>query len=219
MEDIMKKALLVIILTAGFLSLFAWEEMVWCKRLLMDEASIHTIQKDETLSRISQHYYGDARYWRQLALINRAPDSDLVFPGEHILIPDQETMQKLSRSRSLTSVNAIVANVKAILDFNEPVEPALPAPSPEPQMKQETSAQPVPRSKISPAEQTAGPVPSENGIPWFVWAMGVIALVALGWLGLRVRQRRQKSTEDDIDSERETTRVPVHARENALAKS
>ncbi len=215
----MKKAVLVIILTAGFLSLFAWEELVWCKRLLMDEASIHTIQKDETLSGISKHYYGDAHYWRQLALINRAPDSDLVFPGEHILIPDQETMQKLSQSRSLTSVNAIVANVKAMLDFNEPVEPALPIPSPDPQMKQETSAQPLPQSKLSPAEKTVGPVSSENGIPWFVWAIGAIVLVALGWLGLRVYQNRQKSTIDDVDSERETSSVPVRARENALAKS
>ena len=45
-------------------------------------------------------------------MINRAPDKDLVFPGEKVVIPSLDAIKKLRKSRSLTVVNKIVKEQK-----------------------------------------------------------------------------------------------------------
>ena len=111
----MKKFFLILVMTAVLLGLFAKDELVWCTRLLLERATVHEIQPGEYFSKLSKQYYGTAAYWRELALINRAPDSDLVFPGEKVIIPSLEAVQKLHLSRSLSAVNRIVDEQKMAL--------------------------------------------------------------------------------------------------------
>ncbi len=108
----MKKILITFILITVVLGLYSEENLLWCKKILFNEPTKHIIQKGDYFSKLSKEYYGTTKYWRELALINRAPNKDLVFPGEEIIIPNLEAIEKLNKSRSLTSVNEIVDNQK-----------------------------------------------------------------------------------------------------------
>jgi len=77
--------------------------------------NITVIQKGEYLSEIAKKYYGQADYWRELALINRAPDSDLVFPGEEIIIPSLDVIKEIRRTRWLSKVNSYVKNEEDVI--------------------------------------------------------------------------------------------------------
>lgn len=104
----MKKILVLFILVTVIFGLYSEENLLWCKKMLFNEPTTHVIQKGDYFSKLSQQYYGTAKYWQQLALINRAPNKDMVFPGEKVVIPSLEAIKKLRESRSLTSVNDIV---------------------------------------------------------------------------------------------------------------
>lgn len=98
------------ILLGCFITL-AWStgDVLYSSRMYLGEARIHTIQQGEQLSRLAQQYYGDPDYWRELALINRAPRADDIFPGERILLPSVNAMDKLASARRLSRVNDIVS--------------------------------------------------------------------------------------------------------------
>ena len=83
--------------------------------LLQEEPTFHTIQEGEWLSRISKRYYGDISYWRELELINRAPDGDDIYPGEEIIIPSFEVVEKIRSARRLSRVNELIHEQQAIL--------------------------------------------------------------------------------------------------------
>lgn len=104
----MKKFMITLVMVSVVLGLFSEENILWCKKLIFNEPTYHIVQKGEFFSRLSKQYYGTANYWRELALINRAPNKDLVFPGEKVIIPSLDAVKKLSKSRSLTAVNEIV---------------------------------------------------------------------------------------------------------------
>lgn len=104
----MKKLMIVFILVSVVVGLYSEDNLLWCKKVLFNEPTKHIIQKGDYFSKLSKHYYGTTKYWRELALINRAPNKDLVFPGEEVIIPSLEAIQKLHKSRSLTRVNSIV---------------------------------------------------------------------------------------------------------------
>ncbi|KAA3615313.1 MAG: LysM domain-containing protein [Calditrichaeota bacterium] len=97
-------------LTLGFLITLAWStgDVLLSSRMYLGESRIHTIQNGEQLSHLAQQYYGDAAYWRELALINRAPNADNIFPGEQILLPTVNVIDKLARSTRLSEVNKLV---------------------------------------------------------------------------------------------------------------
>ena len=82
------------------LGIYSEEQFLWCKRLFVNEPRKHVIQEGEYFSKLSLQYYGTATYWRELALVNRAPNSDLVFPGERIIVPSLDGVKKLRKSRS-----------------------------------------------------------------------------------------------------------------------
>lgn len=106
----MKKILILFVLVSVVFGLYSEENILWCKKLLFNDPTTHTIQKGDYFSKLSKQYYGTSKYWRELALINRAPNKDLVVPGEKVIIPGLEAIKKLSRSRTLTSVNDIVTH-------------------------------------------------------------------------------------------------------------
>ncbi len=111
----MKKVVIVLFVIAVLVAGYTYDQFSWAKRLLLGEPTTHVIQKGEYLSVIAKKYYGQADYWRELALINRAPDSDLVFPGEEIIIPSINVIKEIRRTRWLSKVNAYVKNEKEVI--------------------------------------------------------------------------------------------------------
>lgn len=111
----MKRFFYTIILMGLMVILMDPAAMLMSKFLHLDEPTTHEIQEGEWLSLVAQKYYGDATYWKELALINRAPNGDLIFPGEKIVVPNYEAIQKIRNSRSLSSVNEIVGIQQDIL--------------------------------------------------------------------------------------------------------
>lgn len=91
------------------------DQIAWCERLILGEPTTHIIQDGEYLSVIAKQYYGDASYWRELALVNRAPNSNLVFPGEEIIVPKKSVIEQIKRSRRLSQVNQFVKGEEDIL--------------------------------------------------------------------------------------------------------
>ncbi len=51
---------------------------------------IHIVQKGDTLSAISEKYYGSARFWQKIMAANGdiLEDPDLLFPGTRLVIPE-----------------------------------------------------------------------------------------------------------------------------------
>lgn len=122
----MKKLLLILVIAMPILASILPDAILWCKRAILSEPTIHQVDAGEYLSKISLKYYGNEKFWRELALINRAPDSDLIFPGEEIFIPAREVIEQLHRARSLSSVNSLVDAEKEVYAQNQmPAEEAL----------------------------------------------------------------------------------------------
>ncbi|UCE07760.1 MAG: LysM peptidoglycan-binding domain-containing protein [bacterium] len=122
----MKKILITVIVLALLIIGYAYDQFGWCKRLLLGGPTTHVIQEGEYLSQIAREHYGRADYWRELALINRAPDCNLVFPGEEIIIPSLDVVKEIRRTRWLSKVNAYVRNEEDIIArLNRGEEPVL----------------------------------------------------------------------------------------------
>lgn len=118
----MKRAIFSILGISLIITLLAPQAIVWSKRAFTEEPTFHPVIQGEYLSKISLRYYGTAKYWRELALINRAPNSDRVFPGERIFIPSQQVIQALHEARSSSKVNRLVQSAEkryAELQFSE----------------------------------------------------------------------------------------------------
>lgn len=118
----MKKMLIILAILGLVIALTGSDAILWCKRMLLNEPTIHTVDAGDYLSKVALKYYGNAKYWRELALINRAPDSDLIFPGEDIFIPNKEVIEQLYRARSLSRVNSLVDGQKQLYAQNQTAE-------------------------------------------------------------------------------------------------
>ena len=118
------KKLIIILLVVGLIIVgYSYDQFVWCKKILTNETTTHTIQKGEYLSEIALKHYGKADYWRELALVNRAPDCDAVFPGEEILIPSLDVIKKIRRTKWLSRVNGYLSGQEILsLIKEQPVQ-------------------------------------------------------------------------------------------------
>jgi len=121
----MKKVLLGIILLMALVLTLVPDARLWCERTFLSSPKVHKIETGDYLSKISQRYYGTAKYWQELALINRAPNSNLVFPGEEVFIPSLEVVEQLHRARSLSRVNQLMTDEKQVYAQVTPVKPAV----------------------------------------------------------------------------------------------
>lgn len=111
----MKRFLFTVVLMALLVVFMDPAETLLSKFLRLEQPTVHEIQKGEWLSKVAQQFYGDASYWKELALINRAPDGDLIFPGEKVVIPSFDAIQKIRKSRRLSIVNELVDEQQSIL--------------------------------------------------------------------------------------------------------
>jgi nucleoid-associated protein YgaU len=141
------------------------------KILRLEEPTTNEIVKGDWLSKLALKHYGDASYWRELALVNRAPNPDLIFPKEEVIVPSFEAIQKIREANSLSSVNNLMSEQEAIVaGRNESTaEPVVQEPEKSVADSQEApGAQPRDRQRVegsgdvavSPEDQDLEPYPS-----------------------------------------------------------
>jgi len=128
--------------------------------LNLEQPTSHEIQTGEWLSKLAKKYYGDASYWRELALVNRAPNGDLIFPGEKVIVPSFDAIQQIRRSRSLSAVNEVVDMQENILagKMPEPSQPVAEGESPNRPLPEGESANGGLSQKELTSESPAEPV-------------------------------------------------------------
>lgn len=68
----------------------------------------YQIKRGENLQKVSRQFYGAKKYWQDLALVNRIPKADDIWPGETIFVPTPATIRKLHRAGSLSKVNRLL---------------------------------------------------------------------------------------------------------------
>ncbi len=83
--------------------------------LIEDDPTLREVREGDWLSKIAKEYYNDPSYWKELALINRAPNGNVLFPGEKVIVPASRIIQEIRAARSLSRVNELVEQQRAIL--------------------------------------------------------------------------------------------------------
>jgi hypothetical protein len=161
-------------------------------------------------------------------MVNRAPKPDHIEVGEEILLPSAAVIKELSRSRTLTRVNALVGNEEKIA--------VRPAPEPangfterrEPTNGTETAA-PV-ETPMTTTDEESGIVPEttspeaftpvtdtviENtGFPWFWLAIGLILVAGIvGFIWYRRKQSREDA-EVEMETERQRNSLDAFPRDH-----
>ena len=111
----MKKFIGTIVLMFLFVLLIEPAQIVLSRLVRLDGPETHEIQTGEWLSKLAKKYYGDVSYWKELALVNRAPDGQLIFPGERIIIPSFTAIEKIRGSRSMSAVNEVMGEQEGVL--------------------------------------------------------------------------------------------------------
>jgi len=192
----MKKMFLTLFFAAGIFVVLSQSEIVLSNRLLLDEPQVHKIEKGEYLSKLAQRYYGDPQRWRELALINRAPNPDHVEIGEEILVPAANKVAEISRARTLTEVNGMVRDQQSLAERqpSAPMTDVVPSTPTEP-------ASPIVDGTIEPRYSEPyieEPVPAaEPSFPW-LW-LGIGAAVIAVVIGFMVIRRRQSDQNVEIE--------------------
>jgi hypothetical protein len=210
--DLMKKFFLTLFLTVVMFVLLTHGEPLWSKLNFLDDPQLHTVQKGEYLSKLAKQHYGDAQRWRELALVNRVPNPDHLQAGEEILLPSVAVISELHRSRTLTRVNALVGDQKALAvqttgessrgvatemhKATNGTRTDVPAEAPAERIEEEGK---LTESKTSddfiPIPGTA----TENsGFPWFWLAIGLIVVAGVsGFVWYRRKQAREAASESE----------------------
>ncbi|MCI0698817.1 LysM domain-containing protein [candidate division KSB1 bacterium] len=191
----MKKIFLTLFFAAGIFVLWSHGEMVWSNRRFLDEPRVHKIEKGEYLSRLAQQYYGDPQRWRELALINRAPNPNHVEVGEKIFVPAANVVAEIGRARTLTKVNALVNDQEKLTrEPSQPLTETAPATTPTPSGEATTgngTAEPVAPVEGTPAPIAIEPVANETSFPWLWIALSAVVFALAGFIIYRWRQNAE----------------------------
>ncbi|MCH8126630.1 hypothetical protein IIC38_11800 [candidate division KSB1 bacterium] len=172
----MKKVMLVVSVVSLVIFGLTQDSILWSFRLFLDEPIVHNVEKGEYLSQLSIKYYGTPDYWKELALINRAPNPNLVHPNENIIIPDLESIKQLHKAKTITKVNKLVRNLENVMIHPKKVEKVKKA-TPGPQEK----AQPV-IQKQTQKEESKLMLSTSNIEPESSSIMPIVLLIILGFL-------------------------------------
>ena len=198
----MKKLLFFMICCLGFFVLFAHHEELLGRLHWLDAPRVHVVQKGESLSKLAKENYGEVNYWRELALINRAPKPNHIQPGEQVLLPAANVLQDLRRARTLSRVNEIVEAQTAHAGSTT----AAPAVTAAPPAHDSNLNPPAPASE--PVATTSEPTVATDTAPrpeeetasdaWFWVILGLIALGGvIGFVFYRKRQEEKEKREAD----------------------
>jgi len=92
--------------------------------------------------------------------VNRAPNGDLIFPGEKVIVPSFDAIQQIRRSRSLSAVNEVVDMQETILagKMPQPSQPVAEVESPNRPLPEDESANGGLSQKEMTSESPAEPM-------------------------------------------------------------
>jgi len=166
-------------------------EKVLSNFLRLDKPIMHQIEEGDWFSKIAQRYYGDPSYAKELALVNRAPNGDLIFPGEKVIIPSFENIRRIRHTRKLSIVNNLVREQQEMLlaQAYEPRSEAHPAEG----KKQQSEGDDIETmGKVSKLEDEIAATGEEGAITWPV-LFGLILLGAAvaGGIVFYIRKKKQ----------------------------
>jgi len=111
----MKKYILATLFLGLFVLFLEPAETLLSNFLRIEQPIIHEVEDGEWLSKIALEYYGDPTFWKELELINRAPEGNLVFPGEKVMVPSFKIIQQIRNSKRLSEVNKLIKEQQSIL--------------------------------------------------------------------------------------------------------
>ncbi len=198
----MKRFIFTILLMSLAVVFMEPAEVLFSKFIRADQPEAHEIQSGEWLSKLAQKYYGDLSYWKELALVNRAPNSNLIIPGEKVIIPSFAAVEKIRKSRTLSAVNRIIGKQESILAgaLHEPQEPVAKVQSERQsapvrlEPKTRTTTAEVAESRRAPQKAVAAQKPDEKfslaSTP-VLSGLAVLVVVAAIAIFMYVRKRRR----------------------------
>jgi nucleoid-associated protein YgaU len=208
----MKKLLFAVGVVALALVLLAQQDVLWSRLQFLEAPRVYLVQKGESLSKLAQEHYGNTDYWRELALVNRAPEPDYIQPGEEILLPAANVIHELRRARTISRVNDLVNAQHALATRVAPANTQAeaqtaaatnttsgqPAEQPETIAMAENPSETVVPPASAPLETAQNgahaydnePAVEESGGSWFWVIFGLLALG--GVVGFVVYRRRQE---------------------------
>ncbi len=217
----MKRFLFAIALMGLFVIFMEPASNLLSSLLRLDQPLSHEIKDGDWLSKIAQQYYGDPSYWKELALINRAPNGDRIFPGEKVVVPSFDAIQKVRQARSLSDVNGVVGLQEDILagrvkSHTEPLaqhEQSQPSISPSTSMSPSTLRDVPAEPSTDASEPTASKEPAidfdaydgeaTNGAETSFWfstpvITGMVILAVVLVMGIFMYSRKKKREEVDF---------------------
>ena len=185
----MRKIFMIVLATGVMLAIFS-SELKLLADVYLGKPRTHVIQKGESLSEIAIQYYGNVEYWRELALVNMAPDPNLIWVGEEILVPDRETIVALNQAKTLSTVKDLVIQQELALENHSPrQQPDAVTEPEETQPIAEEFSEPV--QTVQPTLPTARTETAESSSNWVLWL--AVFLIACGVIGFWwMRSNRQK---------------------------
>lgn len=201
----MKKLVFFMICCVGFFALISQHEKLFGRLQWLEAPRVHVVQEGESLSKLAKENYGRYDYWRELALINRAPRPSHLEPGEQILLPAASVLRDLRNARTLSRVNEIVKAQTAAAGNNAAT--AAPVTSASPASEVNVPAPPA-GPETAPAVAPAGfaeEIPSQtegNGGSFWFWV--ILGLIALGGVVGFVFYRRRQEQQEKFELEKET---------------
>ncbi|MDZ7269666.1 MAG: LysM domain-containing protein [candidate division KSB1 bacterium] len=194
------------ILLAGFCGLImllvlVHDSVLLSRRRWLETPRLHKVQKGESLSKLAKEHYGEAGYWRELALVNRAPNPDHLEPEEQILLPAASVIVNLRKARTITGVNTLVEQQQLLAQQagrqgsasarSTATATSMPVPAPEVNHTPVTEPAPMPAPQRSqPEPDIPQSQPEASGDRSWFWL--ILGLVLLGGLVAFVFYRRRQ---------------------------
>lgn len=202
----MKRAILLLVGVALILVLIMPDGLVWSNKTYLSKPTVHKITKGEYLSKISLQYYGTAKYWRELALINRAPESDLVFPEEELFIPSRKVIEQLHKARSFSKVNNLYDDEEQLYATSlAPTDTIMLTQASDSGSSIAPAVAPVSQNDIAASDdESAQVVETEQaeGISPLFTVIGIIGLLGLlAIVGFIIYKKRKQADEQDLLNE------------------
>jgi hypothetical protein len=219
----MKKILVTLLLTMAAVLFLEPAQTLLSKFLLLEKPVEREIREGDWLSKIAKEYYNDSSYWRELALVNRAPRGDKIFPGEKVIVPSFEAIREIRRARSLSKVNELIQQQQKLMTATALSKRADMGTAPEPD---EPAAVSSPTSFFEPEQEEAAPAstlderlavverPSKLNVLLLAGVLG-LALVLVAAIYFYIRKRKSEEVEvyghtsesiEDIESGRSVYR-------------
>ena len=111
----MKKYILATLFLGLFVLFLEPAETLLSNFLRIEQPTVHEVEDGDWLSKIALEYYGDPTFWKELELINRAPEGNLVFPGEKVIVPSFKVIRQIRNTKRLSEVNKLIKEQQNIL--------------------------------------------------------------------------------------------------------